>query len=234
MSIAKTMKYLTAHDIHELYLKAGGPKVHYPQAHGDEALITIRNAFIDALPDDDSDIYAWAKNRNDQRWGVDLDSVLPYTRMSYVLAFHLHTLPVGHVDENVSALVLLTAKLHDHVQIVVTGLVSKAIEIYEEQPDAPEFVAIVNVPGYVPDDAPQGFETPQEAWQYLADDRKYICAENDRDHLSDRAWQVMNGYALNPNAQIESVLTDNPAYSGDHGLGLAYTVTQAEITEDDE
>lgn len=35
------------------------------------------------------------------------------------------------------------------------------------------FLATVNVPGYLPEDNdPPVFDTPQEAWQYLADERE--------------------------------------------------------------
>ncbi len=107
------------------------------------------------------------------------------------------------------------------------------------------YVAIVNVPGYLPmDDDPPVFDTAREAWQYLAGERER--GEDDtegeqysttRDHLaalgypglvgSDAAnWLARNG--LDPDG-TGTVYGATPGYEGDHDLGLAYSV---ELTED--
>jgi hypothetical protein len=105
------------------------------------------------------------------------------------------------------------------------------------------FVATINVPGYLPmDDDPPVFETAQEAWVYLADERER--AEDDAyrggpdaDGYSDDV-QVLRALAhgdwdpLGLDNAIASngtgaVYAKTPLYDGGHDLGLAYSVTMA-------
>lgn len=91
-----------------------------------------------------------------------------------------------------------------------------------------EYIATVNVPGYLPmDDDPPTFETPREAWQYLV-------AEVDRswdDYPEDDNGACIEAHtSLHVQNQDEcgSVYGPTPGYDGDHDLGLAYTVTVVE------
>jgi len=103
------------------------------------------------------------------------------------------------------------------------------------------FVAIINVPGYMPmDDDPATFDTAQEAWDYLADER--TNAEDDFEgeaysdtrellaalgeqahwrHQEAAEWLAGNGLAADGTG---TVYGDTPGYEGEHDLGLAYSV----------
>lgn len=103
------------------------------------------------------------------------------------------------------------------------------------------YVATINVPGYLPmDDDPPTFETAQEAWRYLWDERNEAIGnvydgeadpdgdpwseDSCLDELSKRAaeeWMV---------ADFERVGTVYGSTPGGamHDLGLAYCVTVAE------
>lgn len=107
-----------------------------------------------------------------------------------------------------------------------------------------QYVATINVPGYLPmDDDPPVFDTPREAWAWLADER--VQAEDDAPY--DTATEP--GYSATVN-KLESlgngtlgfeevgdgdgtgsVTGDTPGYKGDHDLGLAYSVSVAEEEE---
>lgn len=92
-----------------------------------------------------------------------------------------------------------------------------------------QYVAIINVSGYLPmDDDPPVFDTAREAWQYLVSE-------------VERAWDDFpeddNGAALEAHTQLHNtdqsqpgtIYAPTPGYDGDHDLGLAYSV---EIAED--
>lgn len=107
-----------------------------------------------------------------------------------------------------------------------------------------KFVATVNVPGYLPmADEPAEFDTAQEAWSYLADERERGEDDTEGDEYSDThkklselgeetrwqgrhkdvaPWLAENG--LNADGE-GTVYGDTPGYDGDHDLGLAYCVT---------
>jgi hypothetical protein len=109
------------------------------------------------------------------------------------------------------------------------------------------FMAIVNVPGYLPeDDDPPVFDTAQSAWKYLADERErgedsaeYGAFDPDQFEYSDTLRSLR--YAAGPDVVYGSSHEDNPlnadgtgviygstpGYDGDHDLGLAYCVTLA-------
>lgn len=101
------------------------------------------------------------------------------------------------------------------------------------------YVATINVPGYLPtDDDPPVFDTPSEAWEYLATERArteegLVCNE-DCENGPACPWSIhadlTDTYAeLKAEGDANSlgtVYADTPGYHGDHDLGLAYTVTQ--------
>lgn len=103
-----------------------------------------------------------------------------------------------------------------------------------------KYVATINVPGYLPtDDDPPVFDTPAEAWQYLADER-----QKDEDANCDvivvpvgEEWSETvreldtlastAGVTCNCNGcSLGTVYGDTPGYEGDHDLGLAYSVSE--------
>ena len=125
----------------------------------------------------------------------------------------------------------------------------------------PRYIATINVPGYLPmDDDPPIFDTPREAWEWLADARRE--AEDSVDTCSDPKHETPCpadcpecqdgcGYSATVNT-LESLgdgtlsfaevgegdgtgsdTGDTPGYDGDHDLGLAYTVSIADPFYDD-
>jgi hypothetical protein len=84
-------------------------------------------------------------------------------------------------------------------------------------------MATVNVPGYLPmDDDPPVFDTPREAWDYLADERERgEDNADDADHFDIVATVTAMAMIDGPGV----VVGPTPGYDGDHDLGLAYCVT---------
>lgn len=97
-----------------------------------------------------------------------------------------------------------------------------------------KYVATVNVPGYPPtDDKSPTFDTAQEAWEYLADERRiaenelYDGGESDGfsrtvhelERRSDDRWLVCDF------ERVGTVHGPTPG-RGDHDLGLDYCVTE--------
>lgn len=107
----------------------------------------------------------------------------------------------------------------------------------------PAYVATMNVPGYLGmDDEPPVFDTAQEAWAYLAEQR-----ERDEDDFGDEGeeysdtretlavlgeaahwkrgdldvWLATHGVAGDGTG---AVYGSTPGYQGDHDLGVAYCV----------
>lgn len=87
-----------------------------------------------------------------------------------------------------------------------------------------QYVATINVPGYMPDDMePAVFDTARDAWQYLVGE-------------VDQAWDYYagddNGACLEAHTALHNidqnrpgvVYAPTPGYYGDHDLGLAYSV----------
>jgi len=107
------------------------------------------------------------------------------------------------------------------------------------------FLATVNIPGYLPmDDDPPVFDTPGEAWQYLADEREhsedsaeYLADDPDQYEYSDtlRCLRYAAGTEVEYGSPHEDwplnadgtgvIYGDTPGYDGTHDLGLAYCVT---------
>lgn len=120
-----------------------------------------------------------------------------------------------------------------------------------------KFVAIINVPGYLPmDDEPPVFDTAQEAWVYLADEREHSedSAPFDADAIDagkySDTWTYLLRLAAGEHRHNDpsevwptnadgtgTVYGETPGREGnEHDLGLAYTVRVAtpEEEEDDE
>jgi hypothetical protein len=110
-----------------------------------------------------------------------------------------------------------------------------------------KYVAIINTPGYLPmDDEPPTFDTAQEAWEYLAEEREH--AEDSADYADDdpEAYEYSDTLATlryiagdehehgNPREDYPTnadgtgtVYGGTPGYDGEHDLGLAYSVAIA-------
>lgn len=93
------------------------------------------------------------------------------------------------------------------------------------------FTAIINTPGYLPDsdDVPV-FDTPGEAWAYLADERRE--AEDAFTFARDYSDTVntLDAYAT-ANHGEDVVYGPTPGYDGDHDLGIAYSVQETHSGE---
>lgn len=106
------------------------------------------------------------------------------------------------------------------------------------------YVATINIPGYLPqDDEPPVFDTPAEAWQYLADERERgedsAYVEGDSEEYS-ATYTNLKAIAAHCAAGMPgdthpvnldgtgTVYGDTPGYDGNHDLGLAYCVTLSE------
>jgi hypothetical protein len=101
------------------------------------------------------------------------------------------------------------------------------------------YLATVNVPGYLPmDDEPPTFETPAEAWEYLADERRR--GEDDATEeegpysdtvteLDKRVRWASSGLVCDFEA-VGTVYGETPG-GRMYDLGLAYTVTEIEEDE---
>ena len=104
----------------------------------------------------------------------------------------------------------------------------------------PRYIATINVPGYLPmDDDPPVFDTPGEAWEYLADERRdgeeqafepgddpgFSATVNILESLADGTLSFAE---VGDGDGTGSVTGLTPGYDGDHDLGLAYTVSIAE------
>jgi hypothetical protein len=104
------------------------------------------------------------------------------------------------------------------------------------------YLATVNIPGYLPmDDDPPMFDSPREAWAYLADERRrdedhddtadeYSDTVRTLDYLASDEHQDGNPLEDTP-TDIDgtgTVYGDTPGSDSPHDLGLAYSVTALE------
>jgi hypothetical protein len=102
------------------------------------------------------------------------------------------------------------------------------------------FVATISVPGYLPmDDEPQVFDTAQDAWCYLRDERARgeECDLSDDAEFTDTHYKLDQCSGNHGSARIAwsellgsadgqgTIYGDTPGYEGDHDLGLAYSVS---------
>ena len=111
--------------------------------------------------------------------------------------------------------------------IIANRLVHVLLDEIEE--NAPQYVATISVPGYLPmDDEPAVFETIAEAWEYLAEERER--AEDDAYSSTDELEEFEYSDTVNALHRATGVGTtvygDPPGYEGDHDLGLAYSVSE--------
>lgn len=99
----------------------------------------------------------------------------------------------------------------------------------------PVYTATVNVPGYSPmaDETPV-FDTPGEAWEYLASQRDRdldvespeVADQSEAELMRLMAsGEVPSGYPVDGTG---TVFAATPGYWGSHDLGLAYTVSKVE------
>lgn len=85
--------------------------------------------------------------------------------------------------------------------------------------DTNRYEAWINTPGYLPhDDEPSIFDTPAEAWEWLAERRTHH-AEQVEDYDDDAAER------LREQRTPHAVYVGTPGYHGEHDLGLVYTVS---------
>lgn len=110
------------------------------------------------------------------------------------------------------------------------------------------YLATINVPGYLPqDDKPPVFDTAEEAWEYLADERElqeddfpnwegdsglgeYSSTLGTLRYIANGEHEHGNPHEDTP-TNLDGTGTvhgDTPGYDGDHDLGLAYCVSLAE------
>lgn len=102
-----------------------------------------------------------------------------------------------------------------------------------------KYVAVINTPGYLPDsdEPPPVFDTAQEAWRYLADERLFeedaadaatdVSGGTPSEHYSDTA-SGLDKAAADPDYGEGTIYGDTPGYTGSHDLGKAYSVQVAE------
>lgn len=84
------------------------------------------------------------------------------------------------------------------------------------------FVATINVPGYLPmDDGPAVFESADDAWIYLANER--VHAEDGLD-IPQQTETVAELFDMSRSGGAGTVYGVTPGYEGSHDLGLAYNV----------
>jgi hypothetical protein len=101
-----------------------------------------------------------------------------------------------------------------------------------------KFVASVNIPGYLPESDTPVFDTPAEAWRYLAEERER--GEDDAyepgdpegfsetvDELKQRAEAVEGSELFG----VGTVYGDTPGYDGNYDLGLVYRVSPVSDAE---
>lgn len=84
------------------------------------------------------------------------------------------------------------------------------------------YLATVNVPGYLPlDDDPPAFDTPREAWEWLADER-----QRDEDQFSGLFYHSPTINELKSRSEVGTVYGPTPGHDSEQELGLAYCVTE--------
>ena len=196
-------------------------------------LSKVLQVFIETLPEDETDIYMHVKNRNDQRWGVDTDSVIPFKGAHTAITLGLLNWDYDprpdeeqpEPGERITAGMILGHHLKTYTSALVEVLCDAAIEAHEDGPED-EYVAIINVPGYSPmAEEPAEFPTIASAWEYLADER---CRSEEQDETTDEysdTVEQLRTLAEAADPQCGSVYGGTPGYDGDHDLGLVYTVT---------
>lgn len=91
------------------------------------------------------------------------------------------------------------------------------------------YLALVNTPGYMPwDDDPPIFDTPGEAWGYLAEHRAGAYGMDGVPEHDEGIRDLGAQEAAGEHASTGCVYAPTPGYEGDHDLGLAYSVVAVE------
>ena len=91
------------------------------------------------------------------------------------------------------------------------------------------YIATINTPGYLPwQDDPPEFENTAEAWQYLAEERRF---QEDDSYSCSETVELLDRYAAEGHGE-DTVYGDTPGYEGTHDLGLAYCVTRVQEEKD--
>lgn len=90
------------------------------------------------------------------------------------------------------------------------------------------FRAIINVPGYLPqDDEDHVFDTAREAWEWLRDERERDIDDCDYDEPEWDDDQALEEIDSMIDADTPGVVYGRmPGYSGKHDLGMAYSVVK--------
>ncbi|HTF53580.1 MAG TPA: hypothetical protein VK735_39560 [Pseudonocardia sp.] len=141
-----------------------------------------------------------------------------------------------------------------------------SVDLYEIKSPTTEpatrYVATINVPGYLPTggDEPAVFDSAQEAWEYLADERErgednspeWVDGNWSGEYTATRETLAVLGTAAHWQGEMSEWLAEHglaadgtgtvhgatPGYDGDHDLGLSYSVSVAETddaeTDDDD
>jgi hypothetical protein len=120
-----------------------------------------------------------------------------------------------------------------------------------------KYVATIHVPGYLPmDDDPPTFDTPAEAWQYLADEREHgegrwvlddpddpdgTASEDPTYACLTHAAEATSSYVCGNDSmhrpdQTGTIYGTTPGYDPEdgHDLGMAYTVEETDDNEIEE
>lgn len=89
------------------------------------------------------------------------------------------------------------------------------------------FRATINIPGYLPmDDEPPEFDTPEQAWEWLREEREKALDDVDYDEPEfdeDQCLDEIEGMIDHPTTG--TVYGRTPGSDSEYDLGLAYTVT---------
>jgi hypothetical protein len=86
------------------------------------------------------------------------------------------------------------------------------------------YLAVYNVPGYSPEMAAIPFDTADEAWEYLWGEHDLALFNVGQDVPAAH----VEAFAAARKAGHGSVTLPTPGYTGDHDLGVAYTVERFE------
>jgi hypothetical protein len=227
MTIASTLRKINNDTLVPLVEDAVGRQCRQPKLNeiGDLYLSKVVQVFIEQLPKDDADIKLHIRKRDDGKWGLIVDSVLPYHIENAAISLGLLNWPWRpESNAEITAGRVLVDQLKVYTEALVTVLCREAVSAYENRVE-PTYLALINTPGYLPEDEPVEFETIAEAWTYLAEERR---GDEDNVEGTDGYSEIaakLAEMAEAANPQCSAVYGPTPGYDGDHDLGVVYTVT---------